>query len=238
MTLETDPSAVPALLPLVPIASPLLHEEVARQLKQLIANGDLAPGSRLSERQIGAQLGVSRTPLREALRSLAGEGLIELSPRRGAQVARLDTAEVDHIFAVMEALEALAGALACEAMTDADIAAVKLQHRELMAAYKARDEEAFFQSNRQIHESILRGAGNPVLLRVYAGLSGQMKRARFMALNNQQQWREAVREHEEIMAALAQRDGARLSAALHRHLRGKRDKVKQNLGAVAAQKVA
>jgi signal transduction histidine kinase len=138
--------------------------------------------------------------LREALRALAGEGLVVLLPRRGAQVARLDSAEVDHIFPVMEALEALAGSLACDAMSDAQIAHAKALHARLVAEYKAEDEAAFFEVNRQIHEHILAGAGNPVLLRIYGGLSGQMRRARFMALNNRKQWREAVREPCEISA--------------------------------------
>lgn len=212
-----------------PVSSLLLHEQVADQLRELILDGTLEPGSPLSERQLGAQLSVSRTPLREALRSLAGEGLVLLLPRRGAQVARLSAGDVDHIFPVIEALEALAGALACEAMSDPEITQVKMLHARMVAAYKASDEGTFFELNRQIHERILAGAGNPVLLRTYESLSGQVRRARFMALNTKQQWRQAVREHEEIIAALSARDGERLSAALHTHLRGKREKVKQNL---------
>ena len=212
-----------------PVSSLLLHEQVAQQLRELILDGTLEPGSRLSERQLGDQLGVSRTPLREALRSLAGEGLVLLLPRRGAQVARLNAAEVEHIFPVIEALEALGGALACEAMSDAQIQEVKALHTRMVAAYKAADERTFFELNRQVHERILAGAANPVLLRTYESLSGQVRRARFMALNTKAQWRQAVREHEEIIGALVSRDAERLSAALHSHLRGKRDKVRQHL---------
>jgi DNA-binding GntR family transcriptional regulator len=211
------------------VTSALLHEQVARQLRQLILEGVLAPGSRLSERQLGDQLGVSRTPLREALRALAGEGLVELLPRRGAQVARLRPEDVAHIFPVMEALEALAGALACEAMSDAQIKHARGLHQHLVAAYRAGDEDAFFAWNRQIHEHILQGAANPVLLKIYEGLSGQMRRARYMALNNKQQWRQAVAEHETIIAALTDRDGERLSAALSTHLKSKRGKIMKNL---------
>jgi DNA-binding GntR family transcriptional regulator len=213
------------------VNSPLLHTEVAREIKRLIESGELAPGSRLSERQLGFQLGVSRTPLREALRTLAGEGLVELSPRRGALVARLDTDEVEHIFSVMEALEALAGALACEVMGDVEIDALRGLHTALLQSYKLRDAESFYALNRRIHEAILDGSHNPVLIRIYSTLNGQMKSARFMALNNARQWRDAVREHEEIMDALVHRDAERLGAALHRHLKNKRDKVKQSLGA-------
>jgi DNA-binding GntR family transcriptional regulator len=211
------------------VTSSLLHEEVTRQLKDLILQGSLAPGSRLSERQLGEQLGVSRTPLREALRALAGEGLVELSPRRGAQVARLHADDVDHIFPVMEALEALAGTLACEAMSDAQIAEAKDLHKRMAAAYRAGDEKAFFEHNRRIHELILQGSGNPVLLRLYGSLSAQMRRARFMPLNSKAQWRAAMREHEEIINALSRRDAPRLGAVLHTHLRGKRDKVRKIL---------
>ena len=211
------------------VTSALLHEQVARQLRQLILDGVLAPGSRLSERQLGDQLGVSRTPLREALRALAGEGLVELLPRRGAQVARLRPEDVAHIFPVMEALEALAGALACEAMSDAQVSHARGLHQRLVAAYKAGDEDAFFTHNRQIHEHILAGAGNPVLLKIYEGLSGQMRRARYMALNNKKEWRLAVAEHEMIIDALTNRDSERLSAALSAHLKSKREKIIKNL---------
>src|SRR5262245_65605730 len=104
-----------------PITRRPLHEEAADRLRDLIVQGRLAPGSRLNERLLTAQLGVSRTPLREAFKVLATEGLVELLPNRGAVVSQMDPAKLSEALAVMGALEALAGELACASATDAKI---------------------------------------------------------------------------------------------------------------------
>jgi len=212
-----------------PISRPLLLDEVVRRLREMIIEGALMPGSRVPERKLCTQLGISRTPLREAFRVLAGEGLIDVQPHRGATVCKLDTTEVDHIFQVMEALEALAGELACDEVPEAEIAAIRELHEKMMASYKRRQKAAFFKLNQQIHERIMRAAGNPVLARIYEGLSGQMRRARYMALNTDAQWEQAVMEHEGIMTALEARDKQALGHMLRLHLRNKRAKVKAML---------
>jgi DNA-binding GntR family transcriptional regulator len=212
--------------PVEPIARPLLLDEVVRRMRTLIVEGTLMPGSRIPERQLCSQLGISRTPLREAFRVLAGEGLIEIQPHRGATVCKLNAAEVDHIFQVMEALESLAGELACDEIPDEEIAAIRDLHEKMMSSYKRRQKAAFFKLNQQIHERIMRASGNPVLARIYEGLSGQMRRARYMSLNTDTQWEQAVMEHEGIMTALEARDKQALGHMLRLHLRNKRAKVK------------
>ena len=102
-----------------PIARRPLHEELAEHLRQLIIECALEPGSKISEKNLCAQFAVSRTPLREALKLLSTEGLVQLTPHRGASVTELTTEELEHIFPVMGALEALAGELACQHVTDA-----------------------------------------------------------------------------------------------------------------------
>jgi DNA-binding GntR family transcriptional regulator len=128
-----------------PIVRPALQDEIVARLRQMIDDGALLPGSRIPERQLGAQLGVSRTPLREAFRILASEGLIELTPRRGATVKKLQPDEINHMFQVLEVLEALAGELACDAMRDEDIAAIGTMHERMMAAFRRRDRRRFFE---------------------------------------------------------------------------------------------
>jgi DNA-binding GntR family transcriptional regulator len=209
-----------------PIARPLLLDEVVKRLRAMIDDGLLAPGSRIPERQLCAQLGISRTPLREAYRVLAAEGLVELHPHRATRVAKLKAGEVDPIFQVMEALEALAGELACEHIAEEEIQDIRRLHERMLGHYRRRRKTGFFLLNQEIHERILRASANPVLIRVYGSLSGRMRRARFMSLNTEAQWREAVREHEAIMQALAARDRTALPRLLRAHLRSKRDKVK------------
>src|SRR3954470_11065541 len=122
--------------PFPPIASPLLIEEIARVLREQIVEGALPPGLRLSERDIGSRLGVSRTPLREALRLLAGERLVDVLPRRGARVALLDIGVVEEVYPVMACLERLAVDLACRHMKDEVVAEME----ELLARMKAARE--------------------------------------------------------------------------------------------------
>jgi DNA-binding GntR family transcriptional regulator len=213
-----------------PIVRPALQDEIVARLRQMIGDGALLPGSRIPERQLGAQLGVSRTPLREAFRILASDGLLELTPRRGATVKKLQPDEINHMFQVLEVLEALAGELACEAMGDEDVAAIGKMHERMMAAYRRRDRRRFFEYNQQIHERIVAASGNPVLQRVYQGLNGLARRIRYLPQITEAQWRVAAREHAAILKALEARDGPALGRVLRTHLRTKRERVKGLLG--------
>ena len=212
-----------------PIVRPALQEEVVARIRRMIDDGSLLPGGRIPERQLCAQLGVSRTPLREAFRILASEGLIELAPRRGATVKKLHAGEIDHMFEVLEALEALAGELACTELSDAALAAIESLHERMMAAYARRDRRRFFEANQEIHERIVAGCGNPILGRVYAGLSGQVRRIRYMPQITEAQWRIAAQEHRAILAALKARNARALARVLRDHLRTKRERVKSLL---------
>lgn len=224
-----EPMGFDDIARLAPVAAPLLIDETARVLRELIVDGTIAPGSRLSERQLGEKLGVSRTPLREALRLLAGEQLVDLSPRRGASVTKLDPETIEHVFRVLDSLERLAIELACVAMDDEAIAGVSDLHDRMRRYYEKRDKRRFFAINQEFHEAILRGSGNPVLERTYRGLSGQVRRARYMSLNTEEEWASAVREHERIVDALVKRDVAKASRALSAHIEAKKKKVLRQL---------
>ncbi|MDP2239834.1 MAG: GntR family transcriptional regulator [Burkholderiales bacterium] len=196
----------------------LLHEEVIDRLRDMIVQGELAPETKLNERVLAAQLGISRTPLREAFKYLASEGLVELLPNRGAVVAPLKPGKVKEIFVVLGALEALAGELVCRNATDADIAEIRALHYQ-MVAHHARGELApYFRYNQQIHIRLVECAGNATLAQVYRGLNAHVRRARYMANLSHERWDAAVGEHEEILAALTARDSARLQALLRDHL--------------------
>ena len=209
----------------------LLHEEVVDQLRDMIVQGGLAPETKLNERVLAAQLGISRTPLREAIKYLASEGLVELLPNRGAVVAPLRRAKVREIFTVLGSLEALAGELVCRNATDADIAEIRALHYQ-MVAHHARGELAqYFRCNQQIHIRLVECAGNATLAQVYRGLNAHVRRARYMANLSRERWDKAVREHEEILDALSARDSARLQALLRDHLAKKLVLVMEALGA-------
>ncbi len=209
-----------------------LHEEVVDQLRDLIVQGQLAPGSRLNERVLTAQLGISRTPLREALKLLATEGLVELLPNRGAIVAMIDPARLAEALHVMGALESLAGELACANATPETIAEIRALHYEMLAMHARRDLAGYFKYNQAIHLKIVEASGNSVLANTYRQLNANVRRARYMANLSKERWDAAVREHEEILAALGARDAVRLKALLRDHLAAKLAAV---TGALAAQ---
>jgi DNA-binding GntR family transcriptional regulator len=199
-----------------------LHERVGAALRDLIVEGVLEPGSRISERELCARFGISRTPLREALKVLAREGLVELLPNRGARVARLDPKDVADMFDLMGVLESLAGRLAAQRITAAELDEIRALHYEMLAAHARRDLPGYFQRNQAIHEAILRAARNPILASTYHGLAGRIRRARYLANVTVERWNEAVREHEAMLAALAARDSDALARLLGEHLDHKR----------------
>jgi DNA-binding GntR family transcriptional regulator len=222
MTIDSaEPASAPTRRRTNGSRRPNLHDTVVARLRDLIVEGILAPGARIAERQLCESLGVSRTPLREALKVLASEGLVELLPNRGARVARLDERDVEDMFQVMGALEALAGALACAHMTEAELAEIAALHYEMLAQYTRRKLPEYFRLNQAIHAAIVAAARNPILAATYQSLAGRIRRARYFANLSEERWRNAVEEHEAILQALQARDGARLARLLEDHLRNK-----------------
>jgi DNA-binding GntR family transcriptional regulator len=203
------------------IARRPLHEEAVDQLRDLIVQGRLVPGARLNERVLTGQLGISRTPLREAIKLLAAEGLVELLPNRGAIVAPLEAARVTQTLQVMGALESLAGELACAQASDERLAEVRALHYEMLAMHARGDLAGYFRCNQAIHLKIVEAAGNSVLANTYRQLNDYARRVRYMANLSRERWDAAVREHEDILRALVERDAGRLKGLLREHLDGK-----------------
>ncbi|MCP1314493.1 MULTISPECIES: GntR family transcriptional regulator [unclassified Halomonas] len=195
-----------------------LYREVADRIGDLIEHGELAPGERISERELCERFGVSRTPLREALKVLAAEGLIELLPNRGARVVRLTFKSVKDTYDLMAALEGLSGELACQHISTADIRSIRALHDAMLAHYEARDLTQYFEVNRQIHERILAASDNPVLQEMYSNLSQRVKRVRYSKQMTDTFWKRAVEDHEQMIDALERRDGQKLGQVLREHL--------------------
>jgi DNA-binding GntR family transcriptional regulator len=190
----------------------------ASQLRDLIAQGQLRPGQRLPERLLRETLGLSRTPLREAIKILSAEGLITLVPNRGAVVTRLSLAEVEDILQVVMGLEGMAARPACERVTADEIASIERMHAR-MAEHHARGELLdYFHVNQAIHQVIVDAAGNHALSRLYRGENGRIWRYRYAGNLQVERWEQAVREHEQIFAALRSRDGRLLRELLRVHL--------------------
>lgn len=200
---------------------PSLHEELTTRLRELIIQDQLKPGEKVPEKDLCEAFGVSRTPLREALKVLAAEGFVTLQANRGARVAKVTRAELQETFPVIAALERLAGELACDHLDAAGLAEVEAQHVAMVAAYQAQDRAAYFEANQAIHQAILAAAGNGVLSEQHRRLDARIRRARFMVNLSQARWAQAIAEHEEIIALLRARDGAALGAALHQHMMNK-----------------
>jgi len=199
-----------------------LHVQVAERLRILIDSGELTPGSRLNEIELCNTMGVSRTPLREAIRSLATEGLIELQPNRGAVVSIVSQEDVTEILPIMASLEGLGGRLAAMHMDQSKIAQVRKIHNQMISHYKNNEVAEYFETNRLIHELITEGSGNQTLVDTINSLSAKVRRARFTAQMTKESWAKAVSEHEEMIAALEAQDPDRLEAILVQHVETKR----------------
>lgn len=207
-----------AVSPIEPLNRRTLHDEVVDRVRNLVIEGQLAAGARIHESQLGKALGVSRTPLREALKVLASEGLIELVPGRGAVVKRLTQQDVRDMLDVLVALETLAGRLACRNATDDDIRRLRAVHDEMMALYAAGNRLEYYWRNQAIHAGLAALSGNALLASLHQTIAARLKRIRFIGNEEPDKWAGAVAEHEAMIAALEARDDARLADVIHQHL--------------------
>lgn len=190
----------------------------ANRIRDMIIEGRLEQGERINETVLGRSLGVSRTPLREALRTLAAEGLIDLRPAHGARVTRPTPAEIHGMLEVLAELEAMAGRLACARASEAQRAEALAVHRRMMALYATRDRMPYYKLNQHFHGLISAMSGNATLAQVQANIQSRLKRVRFVGSDDPAAWAAAVAEHEEMADALDRRDGAALGEAMRRHL--------------------
>lgn len=202
-----------------PLATASLHDQLVIRLRQMVLEGDLPPGSPLPEKMLCETFGVSRTPLREAFKVLASEGLMELRPHRTPVVTPVDREEIAAVFEVMVALDRLAAALACRKATAEDRARLDALHGELAAHHAAGARSAYFRTNQDIHAEITRLAGNPVLITNWSTLSAKIYRARAQVNYNAGRWAESLAEHEAFMERLRARDVEGFAESMAEHTR-------------------
>jgi len=223
------PAAEPAARDAGPIARRSLHDEVVTRIRDMIIEGALAPGMRINETQLGQTLGVSRTPLREALKFLASEGLIELVASRGALVKSFSPKDVRDMLDVLAVLEAFAARLACRQASDAEIAGVRRIHDVMVDRYAARDRLEYFKLNQQIHSELLRLSGNAALASAHAAIQSRLKRIRYIGNREPGKWADAMREHHEMIRHLEARDGDALAQVVTHHMEGTWERVRDTL---------
>jgi DNA-binding GntR family transcriptional regulator len=206
---------------LISIQPQMLHAAVVTQLQRMIVEGALVPGTRLNERLLCDKLGVSRTPLREAFRVLAAQGLVALLPNRGAVVLQLSTQDIAETFEVISGLEAMSGELACARITDGEVNEIRALHFEMLACHAMRDLPGYYRLNYMIHDAINKAARNDVLRQTYTTINSRLQALRFRSNFDRDKWDAAVREHCMMVEALEARDGARLASVLKAHVLAK-----------------
>jgi DNA-binding GntR family transcriptional regulator len=215
-----------------------LHEAIFQKLRLLLVEGKIAPGSKLNERELAESLNVSRTPIREAIRRLAADGLVELIVNRGAIAVQLSIADVIHTFDVIADLEGFSGELAAKNISDTTLSELEALQYEMMASYARRDLSSYYKLNLRIHHLINQAANNPVLAQLFSQVNARIEALRFRSNQDGVKWEKAVEEHQEMLDALKARDGARMRKVMIQHVQNKRDVVVQLLTADASPLVA
>jgi len=204
-----------------------LHDDVADRLRGLIFDGTLAPGSFIDEPALCEQMGISRTPLREALKVLTAEGLLRHEPRRGCFVNQITERDLDEIFPVIALLEGRCAFEAARNATDADLAALDVLHERLNRHAQARRITEYYETNHAIHEAIITLADNRWLAQVIGDLRKILRLARLQQLHAPGRLAQSLAEHMAVYAALKARDAEGAEAAMRTHLTRQREALRE-----------
>ena len=199
-------------------ASLSLTEDVAEVIRDMIVRGRLKPGERVVERKLCAELDVSRTPMREALKLLRQDGLVELFKNRGARVTPYSAEDAINLFEVISGLEGQAAARAAARITQDELEELKRLHQGMVGHYEDENLDAYFEANSVIHDEIVRIAANPMLAMGRARLMLLAKRGRYMAIFDRVRWTQSIEEHEALMSALGARAEDASKAIWEQHL--------------------
>jgi DNA-binding GntR family transcriptional regulator len=200
------------------LGSPALYEQVAERLRSRIYAQELAPGAWVDEQAIAAEYGISRTPLREALKVLASEGLVTLKPRRGCYVTELSEQDLDEIFPVMALLEGRCAQEATLKASAADLGRLAGIHADLERHAAANDADHFFEANQQFHDALQELAGNRWLGQLIEETRKFIKLTRRDSLNLAGRLRQSLAEHREILAAVQQIQPEDAGRLMHEHI--------------------
>ena len=195
-----------------------LYLEVAERLREAIFAHELAPGSWIDEQALAIQYGISRTPMREAIKVLAAEGLITMKMRRGAYVTEVSKSDLNQIFTVLALLEGQACRETAQKATDRQLETLDSIHLKLERAAADRDVELFFDINQTFHDKILEICGNPWMTGVVADLRKVLKLQRRDSLTKRGRLESSLQEHRKLLSALLAKDPALSEQCMKEHL--------------------
>ena len=195
-----------------------LHGQVADRLRDMLVHGELVPGEKVPVAALSQTLGVSLTPLREALKVLAEEGLVELTPNRGARVIPYTAEEAEALFEVIAGLESLAAELAASRMSNEELADLEAAHKKMRSYFEEKKRDQYFEINSHIHKKIVGYSSNDILINTHSKLMVRANRGRYIAIVDPERWREAMAEHEAVMEAFRARDAEHAGRIWRVHL--------------------
>ena len=195
-----------------------LRELVCENIRQAIIDGTFSPGERLMEIQLADEMGVSRTPVREAIRKLELEGLVTMIPRRGAEVAQITEKSMKDVLEVRRALDALCAELACDRITDEELENLRLACDAFETAVKTKDAKKIAQADVALHDIIVRATGNQRLIQLVNNLSEQMYRYRFEYIKDSSQHQNLIDEHRIIYQSIVCKDKKTAADAARTHI--------------------
>ena len=194
------------------------HVQIADMLRDMIMTGKLKEGDKVNEGKLCETMGISKTPMREALRVLSVEGLIRLVPHRGAFVTQPEFEEIAEMFDVMSLLEGFCASEACQKMTARDFARLETLHAKLEEKFEAHDQEAYIRFNNQYHTLVQEIAGNRTLNQIVDGLRKKILLYRFQSLNLPERFPASITEHRALLEAFRSRDPRKAEALMREHL--------------------
>lgn len=195
-----------------------LRDVVFNTLREAILKGELQPGERLMELQLASKLGVSRTPIREAIRMLEQEGLAVTMPRKGAEVARMTLKDMEDVLEVRDALDELAAQIACERMTAEQMQILKETKREFEEILESGDVKKIADVDVRFHDIIYEATDNARLVSLLGNMREQLFRYRVECLKNPENYPALMAEHNTIVSALEARDKVKVTEAMHEHV--------------------
>jgi DNA-binding GntR family transcriptional regulator len=196
-----------------------LHEEIANNLKELIMSGELQEGDKIKEDELCSSMGISKTPLREALRVLSVEGLIKLVPNRGSFVSTPTFEEIREMFDVMSVLEGICARAAVKKMSAKDLAALEKLHDKLEKNFKRRAQREYIRINNQFHAFVQELAGNRTLNQIVNGLRQKILLYRYQSLNLPERFEQSIQEHRDLIKAFRKKDSKKVETLMRRHLK-------------------
>lgn len=203
-----------------------LRDVVFHTLREAILKGELKPGERLMELQLAAKLGVSRTPIREAIRMLEQEGLAVTVPRKGAEVARMTEKDMEDVLVVRAALDGLAVELACDNITAEQLGQLQNAERRFGSCIKNGDLKKIAEADVEFHEVIYRATGNTRLVTMLSNLREQMYRYRVEYLKDSDNYPELLREHQAIVEGISKRDKKHVAEVMRSHVYNQAEAIK------------